>query len=103
MHKSDNNKIPVGSKWYFEYHCYEGHDSADAKLWYHSHQVVEILSCENDDEFGDLTFEERIDNGTPLVYKVKFSDGFKSEVFEDELCASPEDYCRPDPPKMIGI
>jgi len=41
---------PIGSKYWFEYHCYEGWDSADVEAWMHSHQQVEVIGvaeCEN--------------------------------------------------------
>jgi hypothetical protein len=36
---TDNiHRVKLGKTYWFEYHCQDGHDSADAKLWCHSHQ-----------------------------------------------------------------
>jgi len=86
------------SRWYFEYHCKESHDSCDADLWYRSHQQVTILELTSPDSLG-MSREERVEEGMVFVYKVKFDDGFIKEAFEDELLSSPKFYYRPDPPK----
>jgi hypothetical protein len=81
---------------WFEYHCYEGHDSADAQLWYHSHQQVKILKiCFNG---TGATPEERAENGHPAGYTIQFNNGFKADVFEDELMKDKKDFFRPNPP-----
>ncbi|KKN01746.1 hypothetical protein LCGC14_1124720 [marine sediment metagenome] len=85
---------------YFEYHCYEGHDSTDAELWYRSHQRVTVLGVEVTGA-GD-TPEERGDNGEPRVYHIQFKDGHKASAFEDELMSSTVEFCRPDPPRRRG-
>jgi len=92
-------RINIGGKYLFEYHCYEGHDSSDAQLWYHSHQPVIVLSMEEKGEGIDET--ERAYNGAPAVYKVKFEDDFVGVVLEDELVNSAKDFFRPDPPQTI--
>ena len=68
---------------FFEYHCYEGEDSADAELWHHTHQPVKILQ-ELDKSEGDC------------AYRVEFQDGFEATVFEDEVLSSVSEYERPD-------
>ena len=88
-----------GTEAWFEYHCQESAKSADAELWYRSHQRVTVLDCDNVDEFGDLSFVERAEAGVPLVYKIRFEDGFEGAAFEDELVDNPEEFCRPEPPK----
>lgn len=91
-------RIP-GQRVWFEYHCSQSHHSSDACVWYRSHQQVTVIGF--DDGCADLiasTFEERLDNGQPLVYDVKFDDGFTWTVFEDELLDSPDEYSRDDPP-----
>ena len=69
---------------YFEYHCYEGEDSADAIVWHHTHQKVEVLN------------KKTLDHTEFKVYRVRFPDGLEYDVFDDELMKSPEDYYRPD-------
>ena len=91
-------RIRVGLKYWFEYHCYEGHDSADANLWYHSHQPVTVLSMEERGSGRDE--KERGENGHPAAYKVRFQDGLIGAVVEDELCLSKDEFFRPDPPKQ---
>ena len=86
-----------GDSCWFEYHCYEGHDSCDAKMWYHSHQKVEVLRLVHKGE-GE-TPKKRGYNGDPAVYKVRFSDGFEYDAFEDELTRSQKAFFRPDPPR----
>jgi len=91
--KTDNK---VGKKFWFEYHCYEGHDSCDAELWYRSHQKVKVIGVT---EWSHDNLEDRIKDATPRVYKIKFSDGFEYDAWEDELVDSPKDFYRPSPPK----
>jgi len=81
----------------YEYHCYEGHDSSDAHLWYRSHQPVTVVSIEESDESGD-TMEERTDSGQVRVYRIRFADGFEATAWEDELLTDPQHWSRPDPP-----
>jgi GNAT superfamily N-acetyltransferase len=87
----------IGQKCLFEYHCYEGHDSSDAQLWYRSHQPITVLSIV-ERGYGK-TQRERGENGAPAVYKVKFGDGFVGHAMEDELITSKSQFYRPDPPK----
>ena len=90
--------IKVGKTKWFEYHCYESLDSADYELWIRSHQRVIVGECENESEFGNLTLQERHNEGTPLVYQITFVDGFVGAAFEDELLTSKKHFCRPNPP-----
>lgn len=78
---NDNKRLANGRRW-FEYHCYEGEDSGDAELWHHTHQQVIVLN------------REESDPGEPLLYRVKFSDGFEYTVFDDELVKSPTEFMR---------
>lgn len=87
-----------GERPLFEYHCYEGHDSEDAELWYRSHQRVEVLGVEEHDGVG-LTFAERLDFGHPKGYRVRFEDGFEGIALDDELMEDDTGFCRPDPPR----
>lgn len=75
-------------KRWFEYHCHEGHDSSDREAWYHSHQQVEVVRPLTDDE-ADMP-----------MFRVRFADGLEWDVFGDELCDSPADFYRPDPPVL---
>lgn len=87
----------IGKKYWFEYHCNESHDSTDAQLWYRSHQQVTIIAL--DEKGHGETKTERLENGHPAVYKIKFDDGFEGGAFEDEVLDSNSEFERPDPPK----
>ena len=94
----------TSSRPWFEYHCYEGHDSADAALWYRSHQQVTILSLnESCDAWqaGVLTRTERDEAACSMIYRVRFDDGHEADVFEDELLDSITEFCRPNPPQHL--
>ena len=89
----------IGKTFWFEYHCLESKDSCDVELWKRSQQKVKVLSIK---EYGEgKTKLERLDNGTPRIYKIKFNDGFTGDAFEDELIASPKNFERPAPPKDL--
>lgn len=94
--------IEPGTERYFEYHCLESHQSSDAHLWYRSHNRVTVLDCRNI-EFGDFSQTERFEGGMPLVYCVRFEDGFEGDVFEDELFISENSYHRPAPPAPLTL
>jgi hypothetical protein len=47
------------------------------------------------------TLAERGNEGAPCLYRIRFDDGWESDVFEDELLTSREDFHRPDPPKVL--
>lgn len=69
----------------FEYHCYEGEDSADAELWRHTHQPVEVLR-----KIGEPPeYETR-------MYRVRFADGLEADVFDDELVHDTSEFQRKD-------
>lgn len=87
----------VGEQAWFEYHCLESSESADAPVWYRSHQRVTVLDMEENDG-ADMTREERSANGCPFTYTVRFEDGLEWDVFEDELSDSKDAWHRPDPP-----
>ncbi len=96
---------PVPEGWnpgdlaHFEYHCYEGEDSADAELWHRTHQQVTVISGPySDPSFGPPagTAAERADNGLPFTYTIRFTDGHEGDAWEDELLTSPEFFRRPD-------
>lgn len=83
----------------FEYHCYEGHDSSDAELWYRSQQTVQVLGLSEAADHELLEgYLSRSEAGMPLVYRVRFSDGHEADVWEDELLISSAGYSRPAPP-----
>ena len=91
------NNWRVGEKAYFEYHCNMSKQSQDYPAWQHSHQTCKVLGV-SATGYG-RTFMERGHNGEPRVYRVKFADGLKWDVFEDELMTSPRHYSRRfDPP-----
>lgn len=83
-----SDKRLAGGRRLFEYHCYEGEDSSDAELWYHTHQQVVVLSKLKDAELP--------------MYHVRFVDGSEFDVFSDELVNTVSDYYRPDY-KLIDI
>ncbi len=82
----DDKRLAHGRRW-FEYHCYEGEDSADAILWHHTHQQVIVLR-----KITDSIEEAEVGK----MYRAKFSDGFEYDVCDDELVKSPTDFERPD-------
>ncbi|KKM74802.1 hypothetical protein LCGC14_1396650 [marine sediment metagenome] len=86
MHKE---KWTPGERAYFEYHCYQAHDSADASLWYRSHQPVTVVDVGEDPNDEPTTMAERAESGDPLTYHIKFTDGYEGAAFEDELLTSP--------------
>jgi len=78
----------IGKIFWYEYHCDESPGSADAELWYRSHQQVEV------------TDKSYSDPGEPEQYNIKFlEDGFEGVAFDDELLNSTEEFYRPDPPE----
>jgi hypothetical protein len=99
MNKTIDGLREPGSVLLFEYHCTEDHGSMDAEIWYRSHQKVTVIQCVNSDESGDMTQEERYENGEPLAYLCRFADGLEWELMEDELLDSDSEYERPDPPE----
>jgi hypothetical protein len=88
----------AGEVSWFEYHCWESPDSADAQAWYRSHQKVTVLSLQKNDSDG-MTRAQRIDAGMPFTYTVQFADGLQWCAFEDELSDSRDAWYRPDPPE----
>lgn len=84
-----DDKRLAGGRRYFEYHCYEGEDSSDAELWHHTHQQVAVLR-----KLRNIEEVDEVDCGR--MYEVRFPDGFKYNVCDDELMESPVDYYRPD-------
>ena len=89
----------VNKTYWFEYHCHEAHDSADAHLWYRSHQKVRVISIELEDGYG-TTQRFRSENGTMCSATIQFSDGFIGGCFEDELLTSKSQFEREDPPTV---
>ena len=81
----DDKRLARGRRW-FEYHCYEGEDSSDAKLWHHTHQQVTVLNKITDIDEADVG----------KMYRVKFSDSFEYDVCDDELMHHPSEFSRPD-------
>jgi len=89
----------IGEELFFEYHCLESPESQDAELWYRSHQKVTVLGFVACDGLSIPTRKERDEDGCPIVYEIKFADGFINQAFEDELLDTKEDYFRHDPPE----
>ena len=70
-------KFKNDDKAFFTYKCLESEESCDVKLWHHSKQCVEIIR--------KLSKNEVDESEVGFMYKVKFDDGLKYDVFEDEL------------------
>lgn len=96
-----------GDRAWFEYHCFESPESADAEAWYRSHQRVTVLGLDPNGEWADGlegTAQKRADEwATPATYRVRWADGFEYAVFEDELSTSKDDWHRPDPPANRSV
>ena len=90
-----------GETAWFEYHCSEATDSADAPAWFHSHQQVTVLRANDADPAAADTAAERGEQGVPLTYRVRFEDGLEWDAFEDELLTSADGFVRPDPPHVV--
>lgn len=93
----DQEFFPGDTPW-FEYHCWESHESMDAQVWYRSHQKATVLEMTPYDGVG-LTREERIECAQPFTYRVRFEDGLEWDVFEDELTKTKDGWNRKEPPK----
>ena len=89
-----------GDRLWFEYHCWESPESSDAQLWYRSHQKVTLLNLADCEGANMPSAKERREEACPLVYRVKFDDGFVGDAMEDELMDSRKQFNRPNPPKM---
>lgn len=72
-----------GESAQFEYHCWQSKDSQDYEAWKHSQQPV-VVQKMIERGFG-RSLMERAQNGQPRAYQVRFKDGLKYDVFEDEL------------------
>ncbi len=94
----EHERIKIGGVYWFEYHCFESDESADAHLWYRSHQQVKVLSLGDCEVLADTEIE-REEEGCPVTFKVEFQDGTIGEVFEDELFITKDGWYRPEPPK----
>lgn len=94
--------IEIGATYWFEYHCWESDESADAPLWHHSHQQALVVNEQDSDglAFTGSTYDERAEAGCPRVYTVRFADGLEWAACEDELLDSPGQFERPDPPAL---
>lgn len=92
----------VGQRLWFEYHCWESPKSADAELWYHSHQQCTVLGMVHCDGYDIHSQSERYEAACTIAYRVHFDDGFESDAVEDELLDSQNEFERADPPKRKG-
>lgn len=75
-------KLPA--KAWFEYHCFESEQSADADIWQRTHQKVTVLRMLRPDESD---YE---------MYEIQFADGLIRDVFADELMNTQSKFERPD-------
>lgn len=84
MHMHD--VIINGTRATFTYSLPE--DSASeisARLFHRTGETVETLRLNDHDAWEGSTAAERMDEGVPLSYKVRFPDGHEDTAFEDEL------------------
>jgi hypothetical protein len=72
------------AKAFFEYHCFESEQSADAEIWRRTHQRVTVLRMLTPDESD---YE---------MYRIRFADEHEADVFADELMHTSKLYERPD-------
>jgi hypothetical protein len=93
-----------GERLWFEYHCTESHESADAPIWLRSHQQVTVLAIKDDESLlaSVPCWVDRFENACQFLYRVQFNDGLEWDVFEDELLDSPDEFDRPDPPPPVN-
>lgn len=96
MNENQKYDDKVGKEFWFEYHCYESPESCDAELWYRSHQKIKVIEVS---EWSHDDLQDRIEDATPRVYKIRFEDGFEGDALEDEIVDSPNKFYRPEPPK----
>ena len=81
---------------FFEYHCWESEESADASLWHHTHQQVVVLNELKSDAPDGTTILERLEAGVLKSYQIQFDDGYIDTAMEDELLKSPDGFVRPN-------
>lgn len=96
-HPIEDGAYAPGSVLWFEYHCWEHPDSADAPAWHRSHQLVTVLALEVNEPAG-MTAAERREATMPFTYTVRFADGLEWCAFEDEVGTNRDSWDRPDPP-----
>lgn len=63
---------------HFQYHCYQGEASADAKAWHRTDQHAVILRV-------DRGANELPDGEAEDMYRLRFDDGHEHDVFRDEV------------------
>lgn len=88
----------AGEIVFFEYRCWESPASADAEIWYRSHQPVMVLSLRPGEDAEGTTRDQRAEDGIPLAYRCRFADGLEWDLVEDELLDSEAEYIRSAPP-----
>lgn len=74
----DPERFAARDRVFFEYHCLQSDESCDAELWHHTRQWATVLRRIEPPE---------IDDG--LMYAIVFDDGFRYDVFDDELSRKP--------------
>lgn len=100
-----------GDQAHFEYHCYRGHNSRDARAWYRDRQPVTVLGIDQGGEYKEhpipgsefSTLNERLEAGMPMVYRVRFPDGYEHSAFEQELMTDPSHFWQEGPPGLDQI
>lgn len=89
-----DGKWQPGDIAHFEYHCNQSPNSPDYYLWRATQQPVKVTGLADCDDFSDEmpTYNERGDEGVPLVYKIQLPSGESGTAFEDELHTHPKHY-----------
>ena len=97
-HKHDPK---IGETYWFEYHCWEDEDSADAELWHHTHQQV-VVTGRGDGDMDECVlcpYDEDTMGSSGEVWnswKIRFRDGYTHTAAPDELMKDPGEFSRPD-------
>jgi 2'-5' RNA ligase len=92
-YKKHRHEPIVGKTYWFEYHCWESEESADAELWHHTHQKVLVYGR------GDGDYDEcPVCGEFPCwnSWKIRFPDGYEHTAAPDELLKSRSEFERPD-------
>jgi len=71
------SKFRRGQTVPFTYKCFESEESHDAELWHHTNQKATVIR--------KLPKKDIDEHEVGRMYNVRFKDGFKYDVTEEEL------------------